>query len=90
MEIGMEETKKEGAMKKILLVMAAMMMTSGCAELKVIGKAAVREMTSEAINVEQASYDLPQRLAEEKKVQVAQAAQAAKQPERKKGLWERQ
>lgn len=77
-------------MKNIILLMAAAVMISGCAELKVLGKATVREMTSEAINVERASYDLPERLAEEKKVQVANAAQTAKQPERKKGLWERQ
>lgn len=78
-------------MKRVLLVLVAAAITmTGCAELKVIGKATVRELTSDAINVERASYELPEQLAEAKKVQVAQAAQKTKQPERKKGLWERQ
>ena len=40
--------------------------------------------------MEKASYELPEQLLEVKKTQVAQAEQAKKQPERKKGLWERQ
>ena len=77
-------------MKKILLLVAVAMVMTGSAELKVIGKATVRELRSEAINVEKASYELPEQLLEVKKTQVAQAAQTTKQPERKKGLWERQ
>jgi len=77
-------------MMRILFLVAVAMVMSGCAELKVIGKATVRELSSEAINVEKASYELPEQLLEVKKTQVAQAEQAKKQPERKKGLWERQ
>ena len=77
-------------MMRILFLVAVAMAMTGCAELKVIGKATVRELSSEAINVEKASYELPEQLLEVKKTQVAQAEQAKKQPERKKGLWERQ
>ena len=43
-------------MKRLIAILVAMTVLTGCSELQVIGGAAMKEMQSEAINVEMASY----------------------------------
>lgn len=44
-------------MKKLLLILSGLMLLSGCAELRVIGNAAVTELNADAISVEMAAYE---------------------------------
>jgi hypothetical protein len=62
-------------MKRFLLMIIATALLSGCAELRVIGSAAMTELNAEAINVEVAAYQpkvTPQAPAAPKKI-VAKA-----------------
>lgn len=75
-----------------LVTLTVVMAISGCSELRIIGVATVRELTSDAINVEQASYQLAEQKPEAETTKVAQAPPrpmpAKKKAEQKKGLWE--
>lgn len=77
----------------LLLLPLCVMAVSACSELHVIGKAAMRELSSEAINVEQASYRTQDQAVKPEKTKVAQATTPLPEPpkmkkERRKGLWE--
>lgn len=72
----------------LLLLPLYILAVSGCSELHVIGKATVRELSSDAINVEQASYRPPEQIVDPSKITVAKAAPAKAKKEKKKGLWE--
>lgn len=77
--------------RMLLSLSVAGLLISGCSELRVIGMATVRELSSDAINVEQASYRPPEQAIEVQKTQLAKATPPAgqeKKKERKKGLWE--
>ncbi len=49
-------------MLRYLLIISAMSLLNGCAEMKIIGNAAMRDLRSDAINVEQTSYRYHQKL----------------------------
>ncbi len=51
-------------MKRIIFSIMAILVLSGCSELRIIGQAAVRELKAEAINVEWSAYNQQQELAE--------------------------
>lgn len=63
-------------MNRLLLIIIAAMLLSGCAELRVIGSAAMNELSAEAIRVDNAN-DQPRRV---------ELAQVAQEPQPKKTL----
>jgi len=50
-------------MLRYLLIIPAMLTLTACSEMKVIGNAAMRELRSDGINVEQVSFRYHQKLA---------------------------
>lgn len=87
-------------MARLLLISLAILTLTGCSELQVIGRAAVKELQVDAINVEWAAYHQQEELAKQQnKTLVAKTVgnptsaleqKKAQQVKRQKGLWERQ
>lgn len=87
-------------MTRSILLSLAILGLTGCSELQVIGRAAVNELQTEAINVEWAAYQKQKKLAK-LHTEAAVAKSDIKQPQswgqnearlenQQKGLWEKQ
>ncbi|KAF0219501.1 MAG: hypothetical protein FD174_1961 [Geobacteraceae bacterium] len=86
-------------MTRILLMSLAILSLTGCSELQIIGRAAVKELQVEAINVEWTAYQQQEELAtQQNKTIVAKAVvnpssaseqKKVQQDKQQKGLWER-
>ena len=62
-------------LRSILLILSITLLT-GCSELKVIGSAAMRELSAEGMNVEQISYNYHAKLEAREKAGVVMMAKA--------------
>ena len=88
------ERQRRHTMTRLLLAGIMITLLSGCSELQVIGRAAVKEVQAEAINVEWARYNQDEELAALKnKTLVAQAelrsfAGVKRQIMARRGKWE--
>lgn len=63
-------------MSRYLLIILSLTLLNGCSELQVIGNAAMRELRSEGMNVEQISYNYHAKLAERERAGVVMMAKA--------------
>lgn len=82
-------------MKLLLCIALVTGCLTGCSELRIIGTAAMKELRSDVINAEMASYkqadvDAPVAKPEVKRVMVAKnyITTASKQKSNRKGAWE--
>lgn len=63
-------------MLRYILIMLSITILSGCSELQVIGSAAMRELRSEGLNVEQISYNYQAKLDAREKAGTVMVAKA--------------
>lgn len=63
-------------MSRSIMFIVSILLLTGCSELKVISSAAMRELKSDGMNVEQISYNYSQKLAAREKAGIVMMAKA--------------